>query len=262
MLFRLTEMESIERGSGGVQSIVRAFALLEVMAEHGGVVGLSDLAERSGLALTTIHRLMRTLVTLGYVRQEPSRKYALGPRLVVLGDSAGRLVGTWANPQLEQLVDRLGESANLAMLEGHEVTYVAQAPGRHGMRMFTEVGRRASMHCTAVGKAMLARLPDPRVEDILTRGGMAAKTPNTITAPGELKRELDRVRADGFATDEEEQEVGVRCVGVALPGDPVRAAVSISAPVGRMTDELIAVAVPLLQETAVNLASDLGFVPQ
>lgn len=249
-----------ERGVGGVQSIARAFGLLEVMAESGGIVGLSDLAQRSGLALPTIHRLLRTLVGLGYVRQEPSRKYALGPRLVLLGDGASRLLGARAAPELAQLVESLGESANLAMLDGHEIVYVAQAPGRHAMRMFTEVGRRAAVHCTAVGKAMLARLPESRVDELLQRAGMDAQTPNTITKPRTLKRELVRIRADGYAVDNQEQELGVRCVGVALPGEPARAAVSISAPVGRLGDELIPVAVPLLRDAAARLAVELAFV--
>jgi len=144
---------------GSVQSIARAFDLLETMADLGGIVSLSQLAGRSGLPLPTIHRLMRTLLDLGYVRQEPSREYALGPRLVRLGENASRLLGDWATPYLQRVVDAIGESANLAMLDGHQVVYTAQVPGRHSMRMFTEVGRRAGVHCTAVGKAMLAALP-------------------------------------------------------------------------------------------------------
>src|SRR5262245_20021444 len=232
------------------------------MAENGGIIGLSDLAQRSGLAVPTIHRLMRTMVDLGYARQEPSRKYALGPRLVALGESASGLVGTWAIPHLDRIVEQLGESANLAMLDGHEVLYVAQSPGRHAMRMVTEVGRRAATHCTAVGKVILAHQTDERVDDILRRGGMASRTPNTLTAPELLKAELVRIRERGYATDEEEQELGVRCVGVAVPGKPVRAAVSISGPVGRMNDGLVGSAVPLLSATATDLAAEFAFAHQ
>ncbi len=249
--------ESPER-TGGVQSIARAFGLLEVMAANGGIAGLSELSQRSGLAVPTIHRLMRTMVELGYARQEPSRKYALGPRLVLLGDSAGRLLGTWATPHLRRIVDELGESANLALLDGHEVLYVAQAPGHHEMRMFTEVGRRAAAHCTAVGKAILAGLPEARVEAILRAAGMEARTPNTITTSAALMDELAHVRARGYALDEQEQEVGVRCVGVALPGDPVRAAISISGPVGRMTDALVDRSIGLLRQAASDLAADFA----
>ncbi|HEY1345042.1 MAG TPA: helix-turn-helix domain-containing protein, partial [Streptosporangiaceae bacterium] len=131
------------RNSGGVQSIERVFELLETMADAGGVIGLSQLASQSGLPLPTIHRLVRTLVDLGYVRQEPSREYALGPRLVRLGDISSGLLTRWATPYLQKVVDALGESTNLAILDGDQIMYVAQAPGSHSMRMFTEVGRRA-----------------------------------------------------------------------------------------------------------------------
>ena len=148
--------------TGAVQSIGRAFALLELMADAGGTLGLSQLANQSGLPLPTIHRLLRTLVDLGYLRQEPSRQYVLGPRLIRLGDASSRMLSVWARPHLARLVDELGESANLAMLDGDEIVYVAQAPSRHSMRMFTEVGRRVQPHCTAVGKAIMATHADRR----------------------------------------------------------------------------------------------------
>jgi IclR family transcriptional regulator, acetate operon repressor len=244
--------------SGSVQSIERAFGLLEVMASSGGIAGLSELSQRSGLAVPTIHRLLRTLVELGYVRQEPSRKYALGPRLVALGDSASRLVGARATPHLARLTEELGESANLALLDGHEVLYVAQAPGQHEMRMITEVGRRAPAHCTAVGKAILAGLPEARVDAILAAAGMEARTPNTLVTPAALKHDLEAVRSRGYALDEQEQELGVRCVGVALPGEPPRAAISVSGPIGRMTDALVTRATAGLQTVAAELAADFA----
>ena len=246
------------RSSGGVQSIERAFELLEMMADSGGVLGLSQLATRSGLPLPTIHRLMRTLVNLGYVRQEPSREYALGPRLVRLGDSSSALLGRWAVPHLQHLVEQLGESANLSMLEGIEVVYVAQSQGRHSMRMFTEVGRRARAHSTAAGKVMLAQLPPDGVGEILRRTKLAAQTTHTITDHAALFEELDRVRERGYAIDDQEQELGVRCVAVALPGSPTRAAVSVSGPVTRMNEELIQRCVPQLHEAAQRLAADLA----
>src|SRR5688500_11282 len=98
---------------------------------------LSELADAAGLPMPTVYRLMRTMVKGGYVRQQPSKRYVLGPQLMRLGDSAGRLLGTWARPVLTRLVDDTGETANMAVLEGDEVVYVAQVPSRHSMRMFT-----------------------------------------------------------------------------------------------------------------------------
>lgn len=248
--------EQAER-TGGVQSVTRAFQVLEAMAESDGRISLSVLATACDLPLPTIHRLVRTLTDLGYVRQEPSRQYALGPKLIRLGESASRLLGTWARPHLAELVDTLGETANLAMLDGDRVVYVGQVPSRHSMRMFTEVGRKVYAHCTAVGKVLLANLPAEQVQEILRRTGMPAQTEHTITDPERFAEELDRIRERGYATDDGEQEVGVRCVAVAVPGGPAQMAISISGPVTRMTDELVARAVPLLQKAAAALAADL-----
>src|SRR5262249_58439631 len=106
-------------------------------------------------ALPTIDRLVRPLGDLGFVGREPSRDYAVGPRLVRLGVISSGLLTRWAPPYLQKVVDVLGESTNLAILDGDQIMYVAQAPGSHSMRMFTEVGQRAQAHCTSVGKAML-----------------------------------------------------------------------------------------------------------
>jgi IclR family acetate operon transcriptional repressor len=157
-------------------------------------------------------------------------------------------------------VDVLGESTNLAILDGDQIMYVAQAPGSHSMRMFTEVGRRAQAHCTAVGKAMLAQLPAEKVDGILRRSGMPAMTEHTITDRAQFARELALIRERGYALDESEQELGVRCVAVALPSNSTRAATSISGPLTRMTDALIQSAVPLLTGTASALAEELDLV--
>jgi IclR family acetate operon transcriptional repressor len=252
------DADALAKGrSGGVQSIERAFGLLEVIAHHGGMMGLSQLATESGLPPPTIHRLVRTLVDLGYLRQEPSRQYVLAPKLIQLGESSSRMLAAWARPHLERLVDEVGESANLAMLDGDQIVYVAQAQSRHSMRMFTEVGRRVLPHCTAVGKAIMAHLPPDEVRDILRRNGMPKHTPNTIDDPGEFAHQLEAAAKKGYAVDEGEQEVGVRCVAVAVPNAPARLAMSISGPTARMNQALVKRAIPLLTTTAAALSADL-----
>jgi len=244
--------------SGSVQSIERAFGLLETMAEHDGMMGLSQLAAASGLPLPTIHRLVRTLVDLGYLRQEPSRRYVLGPSLIRLGESSSQMLSLWARPHLARLVDELGESANLAMLDGDQIVYVAQAQSRHSMRTFTEVGRRALPHCTAVGKAIMADIPAAQVRDILHRTGMPKRTENTITDPDEFARQLMWSTEHGYAIDEGEQEVGVRCVAMIVPDSPSRLAISVSGPATRMTEDVLRRAVTLLTEAGAALAENLG----
>jgi IclR family acetate operon transcriptional repressor len=252
------DSEKSLRRAGGVQSLERAFGILETMADAGGTLRLSQLATRVNLPLPTIHRFVRTLVDLGYLRQEPSRQYALGPRLISLGESSARLLDTWARPYLAELVDSLGESANLAMLDGDQIVYVGQVQSRQSMRMFTEVGRRVSPHCTAVGKALLALIDPADVQALLCRNGMQAYTEHTITDPQAFAAQLERVLEQGYATDEGEHELGVRCVAVAVPRAPSRIALSVSGPATRMTDALVARAAPLLTDAARRLSDDLA----
>ncbi|THA23802.1 IclR family transcriptional regulator [Streptomyces sp. RKND-216] len=249
---------SAPASSGGVQSLERAFDLLERMADAGGEVGLSELSGSSGLPLPTIHRLMRTLVACGYVRQQPNRRYALGPRLIRLGESASRLLGTWARPHLARLVEETGETANMALLDGDEVVYVAQVPSRHSMRMFTEVGRRVLPHSTGVGKALLADAPPEEVRALLARTGMPAATEKTLTTPEAFLEALVDVRECGYATDDNEQEIGVRCIAVTVPDAPTPAAISISGPAGRVTEAATDTFVPLLREVARDLSTALA----
>jgi len=252
------EMLRMTRQSTGVQSVERAFAILESLAEAGGELSLSQLAGSSGLPMPTIYRLIRTLVQGGYVRQLPSRRYALGPRLINLGESASGMLSDWARPCLTKLVEELGETTNLSMLDGDRVTYVAQVPSPHAMRMFTEVGRRAHLHSTGAGKVLLAQLGDKDVADLVRRTGLPAQTAYTITDPDALGEELRAVRKRGYATDDGEQDIGVRCVAVPVLGGPSAFALSISGPGVRVTEELVARAVPLLQSAANDLATDLA----
>lgn len=247
-----------QRAGGGVQSVERTFELLELMADSGGEVALSDLAEQSGLPLPTIHRIIRTLVNNGYARQQPSRRYALGPRLIRLGETASRALGSWARPYLAELTEVTGESANMAVLDGEQIVYVAQAPSPHSMRMFTEVGRRVDAHATAVGKAVLATMPTDEVAQLLARTPMSPKTENTITTIESMHEELERIRSRGYSIDDGEQEVGVRCFAVAVPGAPAGAAISISGPEARMTRISTDEVIPLMQRLASSLSAELS----
>ncbi len=244
--------------AGGVQSIERAFDLLEMLADAGGALGLSELSTISGLPLPTVHRLMRTLVNRGYVRQQASRRYALGSRLIRLGEISSQMLGTWLRPFLAQLVRTTGETANLAMLDGDEVVYIAQVPSPHSMRMFTEPGRRVRPHCTAVGKALLAELPPGEARALLERDGMPAYTPATITDPDLLIAHLAVIRKQGYAVDEGEQEIGVRCFAVAVPDAPGSLAISTSGPQTRMTDDAAARIVPALKRTAREISDTIA----
>jgi IclR family transcriptional regulator, acetate operon repressor len=252
----------VQRDSrGAVQSVSRAFEVLETLAEHGPLT-LSRLATESGLPLSTVHRLVGSLVSLGYVRLGADKRYVLAPRLIHLGERSARMLARWAVPHLAELVDELGETANLATLDDDHVVYVAQVPSRHSMRMFTEVGRHVLPHCTAVGKALLAELPRVEVASRVRRTGLPARTDRTLTTQDDLETALDRVRSRGYAVDDGEQEVGVRCVAVVVPDSVLPLAMSVSGPATRLTDDVVARAVPALRTATQRLAEDLSGGPE
>ncbi|MEA5453898.1 IclR family transcriptional regulator [Sinomonas sp. JGH33] len=247
-----------EKASGGVQSVERVFELLELITDAGGDVTLSELSSSTELPLPTIHRLLRTLVSLGYIRQLANRRYALGPRLIRLGEGANKQLGALAQPELRTLVELLGETANMAVLDSDMVIYVAQVPSPHSMRMFTEVGRRAHTHDTGVGKAILSQLSDEQVRAIVGRQGMPTPTPYSIGDVETLLADLDKIRARGYSIDEQEQEIGVRCFSMAVPNAPTPTAISVSGPVSRVDEAFGERAVPLLREAAARISEDLN----
>ena len=239
-----------------VQLVDRVFQLLEHLADAENALSLSELAQLTDLPMPTIHRLLRSLVGQGYVQQEPSKRYALGPRLIRLGESASRNLGSWVEPALAKLVAEFGETTNMAMLKGDACVYVAQVPSPQSMRMFTEVGRVVLLHCTGVGKALLSTLSDDQVLGILGRAGMPTRTPHTITEPEAMLGELRVIRDRGYAVDEGEQELGVRCVAVPVPGLPFVGALSVSGPSGRLTVDDIPRIAPVLADAAGRIAAD------
>ncbi|GAA4660573.1 IclR family transcriptional regulator [Gordonia humi] len=234
--------------TGGVQSVERAFELMELIGRAGGECSLTELSAESPLPPPTIHRLLRTLVGIGYVRQLPNRRYALGPRLIRLGEVANRQLGAVAGPVLQALVDQLSETASLAVLDGDMAIYTGQVPSAHLMRTNNEVGKRVGLHTSGVGKAVLAELDDARILKLVTQSGLPAPTSNSASTLSAVFANVERTRVDGYAIDDEELEIGVRCVAMAVPGAPTPMAIGISGPAARVNKDLIAKAVPALKK--------------
>jgi IclR family acetate operon transcriptional repressor len=244
-----------------VQSLERALDLLEALADTDEV-GVSELAARTGLVPSTAHRLLGTLVSRGYAAQSPaSGRYLLGYKLLELTnglhDRLERL-RTAARPHLEAIMERTGETTNLVVLEGRNAVYIESASGTRSVRLFTEIGQAIPAHTSGSGKALLAWRAPADVEALLGEGPLPASTPRTLTTLGALQEDLAKIRRRGYATDDEEHELGVACVATPIldRGGLPLAAISVSGPTPRMSDAAALAA--LLREHAAELATELG----
>jgi IclR family transcriptional regulator, KDG regulon repressor len=247
-----------------IQVLDRALAILDVLSAEGPDLSLGEISDKLELHKSTAHRLMMVLERHKFIeRNSVSGRYRLGLKLFELGTKAVSQLDLRerARPFLERLVLETSETVHLCVLDDSEVVYLDKVEPTRSVRMATSVGRRNPMHCTAVGKAIMAYLPDADVEAIIHRQGMKTMTANTITNFLDLKKDLSAIRERGYSIDDEEIEEGVRCVGCVVrnfSGDPL-AAISVSGPAFRVTQAKVpALAVPVMH-AARGLSSELGF---
>jgi IclR family transcriptional regulator, carbohydrate utilization repressor len=242
-----------------IQVIERMFALVDVLAQHEDAVSLKELAERTGLHPSTAHRILNDLAVGRFVDRPVAGSYRLGIRLLELGNLVkGRLnVRDAALEPMRALHRLIQQPVNLSLRQGDEIVYIERAYSeRSGMQVVRAVGGRAPLHLTSVGKLFLAADDAPRLRAYATRTGLAGHTKNSLTQLPALERELARVRQLGISYDNEELELGVRCMAVGLYDDQSKlvAGLSISAPAGRLDDAWLA----KLQATAAEISETLG----
>jgi len=252
------------RAAGGVQSVERAFALLEHVAARDEI-GLAELGRETGLRPSTVHRLLATLIRCDYVIQSPATgRYRLSHKVVALAGGPESRVARLrapARPHLEAIRDATDETTNLVVLEHFSVAYVDQVESSRAVRMFTEIGRRVDAHATGSGKAMLAFRPPKELDVLFAAAPLQELTPHTLTRAEDLRRELERTRSRGFGVDNEEYEAGVGCVGAPILDHEqhASAAISVSAPLARLQQlDIDAVGALLARHTA-QLSSELGY---
>jgi DNA-binding IclR family transcriptional regulator len=246
-----------------VQSLDRALDLLEALAA-ADELGVSEIAQRTGLVPSTAHRLLGTLVARGYAAQSPrSGRYLLGYKLLELTsglqDRLQRL-RTAARPHLEAIQAETGETTNLVVLEGRNVVYVDSVSGTRSVRLFTEIGRAIPAHTSGAGKALLAWREPADVEALLGAGPYEGSTPRTLTTFEALQDDFVRIRRRGYSTDSEEHELGVACVATPVfdhAGLPL-AAISISGPTPRILHADTADIAGVLREHASEVSAAMG----
>lgn len=248
---------------GRVQSVERALSLLEVLAEDEEGCRLTDLAVRTDLSPSTVHRLLTTLEHRGFVQfDQTGGMWHIGRQAFTVGTTFARQRNFVAPalPFLRRLRDQTHETANLGIVEDGEVVVLTQVESREIMRAITRVGGRAPMTASGMGKAVLATYSNEEVEAIVARFGMKRLTPRTITRAGDLKTDLETIRAHGYAIDDEEYVTGLRCVAAVVhdaQGEPL-CAISISGLAARMPPERIEQLGPLVARTAQDLSEAVG----
>src|SRR5579859_6294249 len=254
-----------ERIKTRLSSVANALRLMKAFSGEDTEIGISALAQRLGLAKSTVHRLAATLITEGMLEQDrESGKYRLGLALFELGALVRRKmdVTNEARPFLKALRDSTGETIHLAVLDHASVLYINKMESRQAIRMSSDIGGRAPAYCTADGKALLAFQPEELLAQ-MHKTGFPSRTPNTITDPVALRRDLAATRARGYAIDNEESELGMRSVAAPIHthSGAVIASLSIAGPTHRVSKKTLATYAREIVEAADAISQRLGYQP-
>jgi DNA-binding IclR family transcriptional regulator len=254
-----------QRKTGGSSTLNRALEVLEALASgpHEGMTA-AQLADVTASNRVSIHRILGSYLAHGLVRQEhQGAPYRLGFRLLELAQRVieERELVALAHPLMEELTARGGETCHLAAPDAGEVVYVAKIESTQSVRLVSQIGARVPLYCTSLGKALLAATEPARCERLIGMQSFEPRTPRTHTSAEELLADLETVRARGYSIDDVENEEGVRCVGAPVldhAGYPV-AAISVSGPTSRVTEDNVDALGVLASETAARLSEAIGY---
>jgi IclR family pca regulon transcriptional regulator len=250
------------------QSLERGLAILGCFTPKRPVLGIADIADELGMSRSTTHRYVITLVALGFLEQGASRKYRLGLRVTDLGMAALNSTGLreHAHPYLEELRQRTSYTASLAVLDGTDILYIDRVRsfrrGQNMVELNVHAGSRMPAHCTAMGKLLLANLPDSVQRELLTSLKLTKRGPNTITTKKALREELEQAREGSFAVNDEELAAGLYAIAVPVrdQASEVVAAVGLTAPSALISlDELVNALGPHLVSAADRISARLGY---
>jgi DNA-binding IclR family transcriptional regulator len=237
-----------------IHSVEKAFFLLEVLAKNGLELGVIELCRKTGLAKGTIHRLLGTLKNLGYIDQNPAnRKYRLTIKILKLGFPVADNIGiSHLTPYMKILSQKFNETVNLAVMDGDEILYIHSNGGDNTLKFDLKIGSHQPAYCAALGRILLAYLPDEEIDRFLQRIELKAYTPFTITDKNKLKDELKNIKKKGYAFIKDEYMLGVFCVAVPIKnyqGD-ICVGMSFSIPTARYEKDKVALLINALISTS------------
>lgn len=251
------------RGSGQVRSLTRALSILNALAARPDGMSLTELSDATGLPPSTTHRLLTTLEAERFVRPDShGGLWRVGVASFIVGSAFARSrdVLVLVRPYLRSLMERSGETANLFVESDREAVCIGQIESRHSMRALTGIGGRVLLHSSGAGKVLLAHMEDARRARLIGDAQLSVITGRTITDPSTLEGVLAKIRADGYGVDDEEHEIGLRCVAAPVFNEfrEVIAAISISGPCSRIPDERLAVLGRMAAQAAAEATREFG----
>lgn len=257
-------MKETKRILDSIKTVERVLQILETFSLDKPEYTAYELAQKVGIPQSTIYRFLRILVRKGFLEQDQiTKKFHLGIRVFELGSIVlkSMKLPKIALPFIEELSNKSGETVHLGILDGYEVVSIESIESQYSLRIANPIGKRCCLHSTGIGKAILAFLPDEKVLEVVKNRGLPKFTPNTITDIGTLRRELSLVRERGYAVDNQENELGIRCVAAPIRDytGKVVASISISGPIIRITDEKIPEFAKLVIEVSSKISELLGY---
>ena len=261
----LTEAQNEASTTGGmIKVVVKAAAVIDLLAESDQPMSLTALSKHLGIARSTLHGILATLISVGYVcKEDESGDYRLGLHLFEIGNKISQKIDERkiAKPYMRALSEKTGETVHLAVLQDGEVLYINKQESNNSIRIITESGLKLPAHCTGVGKALLSGLSNEQIRHIAAKKGLAKYTETTITDIDILLQEIKKIQKQGYASDQQEFMVGLRCVAIPVRNmkGKVVCAISISGPVSRMSGDLFEMKKRYLIKTAYAISKELGF---
>jgi IclR family KDG regulon transcriptional repressor len=246
------------------RSVLKALEILETLAQTENGLAVSDLAERTGYPISTAHRLLNTLAHSDYVDQDPeTRRYYLGTKILTLQAQSVRqhqLVQS-AFPRLTQLKQQVNGTVNLGVLNGREIVYLETFVPDSGLGFYSPPGTRMPSCCTAIGKLLLAHLPAERREKVLSALDLEMRTPNSIASLDLLRQQMAHVRESGYAVDDQEYAIGVRCIAAPIRDHrgEVVAGVSVTLPAEQLSVDQIDCTADLVVKASQDVSRALGY---